>query len=230
MRRFLFAAMALQAPPPVQLTFDLGFVNASGNSEVTTLNLGQKLARSAGAWSFAQTLKVIYGETDGSATAESYDAALRADYVVKERVGAFGLLTYQRNPFAGVASRFAQGLGLSLRALRSARDSLSVEGSLSANQERSTAAVENTFAAARGALAYKHLFGTTAFFTQALEWLANLEDGDDQRINSETAITAPISRRIALKATYVVRFDKQPEPGFKDTDRIFTTGVQIVFD
>ena len=49
-------------------------------------------------------------------------------------------------------------------------------------------------------------------------------------MNSETAITAPISRQIALKAAYVVRFDNQPEPGFLDTDRIFTTGVQIVFE
>ncbi|MBF8281860.1 MAG: hypothetical protein HW378_775, partial [Anaerolineales bacterium] len=39
MRRFQFAVMVLQAPPPVQLTLDLGFLNASGNSEVTTLNL-----------------------------------------------------------------------------------------------------------------------------------------------------------------------------------------------
>jgi putative salt-induced outer membrane protein YdiY len=219
-----------QAPQPVQLTLDLGFVNTSGNSEVTTFNLGQKLGLTRGSWVFAQTAKAIYGETDGSATAEAYEAGLRGDYVIKERVSAFTLLTYQRNPFAGIAARYAEGVGLSLRALRAPRDSLNLEGSISANQERSTADVEKTFAATRAALAYKHLFGTAAFFTQALEWLSNLNDADDQRVNSETAITAPISRQLALKAAYVVRFDNQPEPGFKDTDRIFTTGVQIVFD
>jgi putative salt-induced outer membrane protein YdiY len=78
-------------------------------------------------------------------------------------------------------------------------------------------------------VAYKHLFGTTAFFTENLEWLANLEDSQDQRVNSETAFTAPISRQVALKASYVIRYDKQPEPGFETTYRIFTTGVQIVF-
>lgn len=224
------ARSTAQAPKPTQLALDLGFVNTSGNSEVTTFNLGQKLTRTAGLWLFAQTAKVIYGETDGSATAESYEAGLRADYIIKERVSAFTLLTYQRNPFAGVAARYAEGVGLSLRAVRAPRDTLSVEGSVSANQERSTADLEKTFAATRAALAYKHLFGTAAFFTQALEWLANLNDSDDQRINSETAFTAPISRQISLKAAYIVRFDNQPEPGFEDTDRIFTTGVQIVFD
>lgn len=219
-----------QAPRPTQLALDLGFVNTSGNSEVTTFNLGQKLTRTAGLWLFAQTAKVIYGETDGSATAESYEAGLRADHVIKDRLSAFTLLTYQRNTFAGVAARYAEGVGLSLRAIRAPRDSLSLEGSISANQERSTADVEKTFAATRSALAYKHLFGTAAFFTQALEWLANLNESEDQRINSETAFTAPLSRQISLKAAYVIRFDNQPEPGFEDTDRIFTTGVQIVFD
>ena len=230
MMRVMLLAVTLQAPPPVQLTLDLGFVNTSGNSDVTTFNLGQKLSVTRGTWVFAQTAKVLYGETDGSATAESYDAGLRADYVVKERVSAFGLLTYNRNPFAGAASRFSEGVGVSLRALRAARDSMSVEGSVSANQERSTADVERTFGALRGALAYKHLFGTKAFFTQGLEVVLNMQDSEDLRVNSETAFTAPLSRQVALKASYVVRFDNQPEPGFNDTDRIFTTGVQIVFD
>lgn len=232
MMHALLAALALQAPAraPVKLTVDLGFVTTSGNSNVTTFNLGQKLGFTTGPWAFTQTVKVIYGETDGTGTAESYDAGLRADYVIKERVGAFGLLTYQRNTFAGLASRYSQGVGLLLRALRAAHDSLSVEASVSANQERSTAAVENSFAAGRGAFAFKHVFSAAAFFTQTLEFLANLEDSADQRINSETAFTAPISRQIALKAAYIVRFDNQPEPGFEDTDRIFTTGVQIVFD
>lgn len=230
MMHVMLLAVTLQAPPPVQLTLDLGFVNSSGNSDVTTFNLGQKLSVTRGTWVFAQNAKVLYGETDGSATAESYDAGLRADYVIKERVSAFGLLTYNRNPFAGTASRFAEGVGVSLRALRAARDTLSLEGSVAANQERNTADVERTFGSVRGALAYKHLFGTTAFFTQGLEAVLNMRDSEDLRVNSETAFTAPLSRQIALKASYIVRFDNQPEPGFNDTDRIFTTGVQIVFD
>lgn len=229
MRHIVLAAVMLQGPPPVQFTLDLGFVNTSGNSNVTTFNLGQRVAVTRGAWVFAQSAKVLYGETDGSATAESYDAGLRADYVIKERVSAFGLLTFNRNPFAGIAARYAEGVGLSWRAVRAAHDSLNVEGSISANQERSLAAVERSFGATRAAFAYKHLLGA-ATFSQALEWLMNLQDSDDQRLNSETAVTAPLSRRIALKAAYVIRYDHQPEPGFKDTDRMFTTGVQIVFD
>jgi putative salt-induced outer membrane protein YdiY len=219
-----------QETGPVRLTLDLGFVNASGNSDVTTFNLGQKLTFTTGRWVLAQTTKVIYGETDGSATAESYEAGVRGDYTIKGRLSAFALATYYRDPFSGVAARWTQSAGLALRAVQTPRDSLSVEGALSVNQERSTAPLERTFGAARSALAFKHVFGATAFFTQTLEWLANLEDAADQRLNAETALTAPLSRRVALKAAYAVRFDHQPEPGFEDTDRVLTTGLQIVFE
>jgi putative salt-induced outer membrane protein len=230
----LLAAIMLQAPappPPVQLTLDLGFVNSSGNSNVTTFNLGERLAYTTGQWVFVQTAKALYGETDGSATAESYEAGLRGDYVfAKDRMSAFTLLTYHRNPFAGLASRYSEGVGLAWRALQAPHDSLRLETTISLNQERSTADVENSFGAARGALGYKHMLGAAAFFTQILEGILNLEDSEDVRVNSETAITAPISRQVAFKASYIVRFDNQPEPGFEDTDRIFTTAVQIVFD
>ncbi len=233
MMHVVLAAVLLQAPappPPVQLTLDLGFVNSSGNSDVTTFNLGQRLAYTTGVWVFVETAKALYGETDGSATAEAYEATLRGDYVFKERVSAFGLLTYNRNPFAGLASRYSEGVGVAWRAIRAPRDSLRLETLLSMNQERSMADVETSFGAFRAALGYKHMFGAAAFLTQILESIVSLEDSEDLRVNSETALTAPISRQIALKASYIVRYDRQPEPGFEDTDRIFTTGVQIVFD
>jgi putative salt-induced outer membrane protein YdiY len=113
--------------------------------------------------------------------------------------------------------------------VRSARDTLGVETALTAQRERSTANVEQSFAAARTAASFKHLFGPAAFVTQTLEWTANLETSDDQRVNSETALTAPLSRQIALRVSYLIRFDNLPEPGFEKTDRILTTGVQISF-
>jgi putative salt-induced outer membrane protein YdiY len=222
-------AQAQEAAKPVQLELDVGFVNTAGNTDVTTFNLGQKLSFKMGAWVFAQTAKSIYGETDGRPSAEAYDASLRADRALSTALSIFALGTYQREPFAGLATRWGEGGGLAFRAIRAPRDSLTIEGSVAANQERSVAGVEEQFASGRGALAFKHLLGTAAFLSQHLEWIANLQDGEDQRVNSETAITAPISKQIALKAAYVVRYDKQPEPGFETTDRIFTTGVQIVF-
>jgi putative salt-induced outer membrane protein len=222
-------AATAQDAPPVKLTLDLGFVNVSGNTEVTTLNLGEKLSYATGRWTFGQSGAVIYGQVGDSATAEQYDAALRGDYAVGDRLSAFANVTGYRNTFAGIARRFVEGAGLAFKPVVAARDTLRVEAAMTLNQEWNLTLQDKTFGASRVALAYKRLLGATAFVTEHAEWSANLQDSEDQRLSSETALVAPISRRIALKASYVIRFDNQPEPGFKDTDRVLTTGVQIVF-
>src|SRR5690606_39613567 len=66
-----------------------------------------------------------------------------------------------------------------------------------------------------------------AEFSQTLELLPNFKASDDLRINSETSLSAPIAAGISMKASYTIRHDGLPEPGFEKTDRIFTTGVQI---
>jgi putative salt-induced outer membrane protein len=212
-----------------QVTLDLGFVNASGNANFTSLNLGEKISDKFGRVVLTQNGKVLYGKTDGATTTESYDAGARAQYGLTKRIGAYAVLTFQRDPFAGLASRWLGGPGLAVSLVQSARDTLSVESGVTSTRERNTANVTQSFAATRTAASFKHLFAGKAFVTEAVEWVANLKTSDDQRINSETALTAPLSRQIGLRVSYLIRFDNLPEPGFKKTDRIFTTGVQVAF-
>ena len=232
MRVLAIAILSIAGIAPLsgqQVTVDLGFVSASGNANFTSLNLGEKLSDKLGRVVLTQNAKVLYGRINGATTTESYDAGARAQYTLTKRIGAYALLGFQRDPFAGLASRWLGGPGLAVSLVQSARDTLSIESGVTSTRERNTANVTQSFAATRSAASYKHLFAGKAFVTEALEWVANLKTSDDQRLNSETALTAPLSRQIGLRVSYLVRFDNQPEPGFKTTDRILTTGVQIAF-
>jgi putative salt-induced outer membrane protein len=233
MRTLGLAAVALlglcRAASAQQLTLDLGFVNASGNANFTSLNLGEKLSDKIGRVVLTQNAKVLYGRTDGATTTESYDAGARAQYGLSKRIGAYALLAFQRDPFAGLASRWLGGPGVAVALVQSAHDTLSVESGITSTHERNTADVTRSFAATRTAANFKHLFAGKSFLTEAVEWFANLKTSDDQRINSETALTAPLSRQIGLRVSYLLRFRNLPEPGFKKTDRIVTTGVQVAF-
>lgn len=224
------AGLAVIAPLSAQqITVDLGFVNASGNANFTSLNLGEKLSDTFGRVLLTQNAKALFGRTDGVTTTESYDAGARAQYTLTKRIGVYALIGFQRDPFAGLASRWLGGPGLAASLVQSARDTLGIETGVISTRERSTANITQSFAAARTAANFKHSFAGKSFFTETLEWVANLKTSDDQRLNSETALTAPLSRQIGLRVSYLVRFDNQPEPGFKKTDRILTTGVQIAF-
>jgi putative salt-induced outer membrane protein len=212
-----------------QVTVDLGFVNASGNANFTSLNLGEKVTDKLGQIALTQDGKILYGRTEGKTTTESYDIGARAQDDITKRVGIYALLRFQRDPFAGVASRWFGGPGVALGLVQTARDTLAVESGITEQRERSTADVTQSFSAARTAANYKHLFAAKSSLTETLEWIASLKTSQDQRLNSETALTAPLSRQIGLRLSYLIRFRNLPEPGFKKTDRILTTGVQIAF-
>lgn len=216
-------------PRPWKLQTDFGFVNTAGNTSTTTLNAGENLSYTTGDWTFAQLFAVVYGRTDGEKSAENYAANLRGDYAISEHFGVYGLGKWDRDAFAGIARRFEEGVGLTFTPVARARTTLSFEGGISANQQRSTEGIDDQFASGRGAVLFKQLFATAAYFQQTAEILPNLKTSEDYRVNSETALVAPLSKSIAFKASYVIKFDNDPEPGFEETDRFLTSGLQIVF-
>ena len=221
-----------EAPPSVQFTGDLGFVNTAGNSEVTTLNLGERLTYTGAAgWVLGEFFNVIYGETDGEESTSLWKAGVRVDREITPRLSLFGLGGWERNKFAGISRRFEEALGLAYKVLTGEKSFLDFEAGVSLNQQRSTLAgvAENNFVAGRAAGLYRYTFSESAFLTQLVEFLPNLEESDDYRLNTETALVAALSKQIALKLGYVVRYDNLPEPGFKETDRLFTSGIQVNF-
>ena len=54
-----------QRPKPLRFSGDVGFVNTTGNSEVTTLNVGERIEYKTGRLRVAQTLGTVYGRTGG---------------------------------------------------------------------------------------------------------------------------------------------------------------------
>src|SRR5688500_12189834 len=210
------APLGAQTPPPpkrTRLTASAGLVDVAGNTRLMSLSGEQRLEyRTADArWMFSQTAAGLYGKTDDSTTATLLKGGLRADRALSARLAAFLGAGFERNRFAGISRRFEEVLGLAWKALATPRD------------------LSDNFVAARGAAAFRHRFTATAYFEQLAEFLPSLENGDDLRINTETALVAPISGQIALKASYAIRFDNLPAPGFKKTDRILTSGIQVTF-
>ena len=208
------------------LNVDLGFVNASGNTSVTTVNLGDKFVVNSQDKRviFTQTFSAVRSQTDGTKNAENYRAQLRLDYGLGGKLYLFGLTGWDRNVFAGVARRFEETIGLSLF------------------QQRNTIATlgnfDDNFTAGRLAGLYKRKLTGASFLTQALELIPNFSDSKDFRLNSESALVAPISTKIGLKLGYTVRYDNLPgllpAPAptgarFKKTDRFLTAGITVSY-
>lgn len=215
--------------PATSFTTDFGYVATSGNTRVSTINIAERAVHTRGFWRFEQVLGIIYGEADGEENANLLRGSLGAEYALRPWVGVATGVLYDRNRFAGIARRTEEYLGLVFRVLHTPRDTLRIETGASLTQQLGTDGLENDFPAARAALWYKRTLSTSAFFLQTLETIPNLEVTEDFRINSESALVAPLSQRLAVKLGYLVRFDNLPELGFAKTDRIFTSGLQVSF-
>jgi putative salt-induced outer membrane protein len=228
----LLAAVAVTAAPDtgkhVFFTGDAALTTIYGNAEMVSLSVGDKLVLLRGRWKFTQTFGMNYGRTEDSVTTEVWRGSLRGDRDFSPRAGIFLLTGFERNTFAGFRSRISPSFGVTAVAAAGPRDTLRLEGGGGyAIQKAVLPDNDRSYPNARAALLYRHRLGPKAAFEQVVEILPNLRTSTDLRINSETAISAPISTGIALKASYVIHYEGLPEPGFRKTDRIVTTGVQV---
>ncbi len=230
----LSPALVAQNPPvqpkPLGFTGDFGLVNTSGNTDVTTVNIGEEITYTRGHLTLGQQFAVVYGRSDGETTTSLWRGGLRADISAGGPLVFFTQVGWDRNRFAGIARRFEETVGILVELFEQSRTMLSVEAGFSLIQQQGTSpGVTNNFAAGRSSAVFRQTFGSKSFVVQRVEFLPNLKESTDFRFNSESALVAPLSSSIGLKVSYVIRFDHQPEVGFERTDRLLTTGVQVTF-
>jgi putative salt-induced outer membrane protein len=224
------AAPAPKPPHSIKFTGDLGYVSTAGNSSVQTLNLGNKVSAKLGLVTMSQQFSVVHGRSKGKTVSSLYRAAVRGDYALQTGFGLYGSVNYERNVFAGLASRIATVTGVSAQLVADEAHRLTLEGGVSVNAQRSvdpSTRPNQDFLGGRAATAYTHKLGPKASFAQTVEFLPNFRERDDLRINTESTIVAPITKEVGVKLSYVIRYDGQPQPGFQPTDRLFTSGIQI---
>ena len=213
----------------IKVTTDLGLVDATGNTDVRTLNIGEELLAKWGAWGLKQTFGAVYGKTDDETTASLWRASVRGDRSLGSVFGVYLLGAFDRNRFAGIRRRFEEGAGVVVRAVQTPAHLVELEAGGGLTQQRSTTGESTSFASARAAATYRRSFSEASHAQLSIEVLPNLEESDDVRTNGTVELVAPLSQRIAMKLAYVLRYDNLPEPGFQKSDRIFTAGLQITF-
>lgn len=218
-------------PAELKFTGDIGYVATSGNSSVETLNIGDKFSAKIDDITLSQAFTLIYGESKGEPVTSLYRGSIRIDKGLRTECcfAAYSLLNYERNTFAGLASRISGVAGLAAQLLNGGRNKLVVESGLSLTRQRGTGTKgrDVDFLGGRAATTFTHQFSAKASITQSLEVLPNFRESEDLRVNTESALLAPITARVGVKLSYVIRYDGLPESGFGTTDRLFTSGIQI---
>jgi putative salt-induced outer membrane protein len=213
---------------PSELLLDFGLVNTSGNDDVTTVTVKDAYTYDpSGPWSFNQRASWLYTRQDGETNTNTITAGLRADRDITPRLALFATIGYFRAPFGGVSRRFDEGVGLAWKAIVAPRDSLDLEAGISFVQEHTTDDVDDNYTAARLAAHYKHMLTDRAYVGGRAVFLPNLSSLDDHLLETEVFLAAPLGQWLALRVSYLVRYDSSPPDDFETTDTVFTTGLQV---
>jgi len=208
---------------------NIGFLDASGNTDVTSLNAGERIEWIRERFLWTQSLDAVSGTTDGEETANLIATRVRGDWTPPGRLGVYLFVGYDRNRFAGIGRRFEEGAGLAYRLVERTQHLLTTELGSQLVQQRSTAGVSDEFLAGRAAALYRFTFRDNSYFEAVSEYVPNFEESDDYRLNNDLSLVAPLSRNLGIKLGYVIRFDNVPQPGAEKTDRFFTSGLQWAY-
>ena len=214
---------------PLKVTAGLAYLDASGNTDVTSLTITERLEWKRPHFLWAQYVNAINGTTEGEESANLLAIGVRGDWKPAGRLSVYGLVNYDRNRFADIGRRFEEGAGLGYLWVDRPRHRLTTELGSQFVQQRNLARETDNFLAGRAAEFYRYTLKENTYIEERIEFLPNFETSEDYRINGEASIVAPLSRRLAIKVGYVVRFDNLPEPDVKKTDRFLTSGIQISF-
>jgi putative salt-induced outer membrane protein len=242
---------------------DFSAIVTSGNSETSSFALTNKYVYKWTGSDFTVDLAALRTESttrtisnpDGTVvetettekTAENYLFGMKYRNGLDRKLYWYAGAGWMRNEFAGIQDRYAAGAGIGYAFVKSEKQSFLGELGADYTDETQVGGTDAQFAGLRAYLLYERFITKTSKFSTDVEVLENLDDSDDLRAKSVTALTASISTKMALKVSYTVLFDNQPveqlippdptaPPGtpsgtfvFDDVDTIFAASVVVNF-
>jgi putative salt-induced outer membrane protein YdiY len=208
---------------------DLGYVKTTGNTAVQTITGREHIEHFTGPWNFVEEATALQGETRDIETAARYTALLRAGYDFNERLGAYALGEWRREPYAGLSHQFKESVGLTFHAVRPSPHELDLESGLGMLQRELTSRIEESFATARFGALYRYHFSEKALASARADYTMNLENTGDGDLHAVFALIASLTAGISMRVGYDVYHRTEPAAGFEKTDTTLDTGIQLRF-
>lgn len=205
---------------------EVSVLSSNGNTRSNTTS-----AKNTFNYKWSQSaFELIFGglgaRNKGETVAEKYFANEKYSYKLSDRNYAFEKFGWDKDRFAGIKNRYESNLGLGRELIKRPTDLLIFElGGGYVNEERENTKV-NDFSSGRAYSKYTRTLSPTANFSQDAEYIANFEDKDDFRVNTETALTATLTTHLSLKVGYTWKHVGKPAVGFGRNDT--TTSVALI--
>lgn len=192
----------------------LSYVGTSGNTDTSSLGLDFSSERRPAPWGLNLIATFTRAEDGGVVTAEQYLVGARASRELDARWSLFAGLSWARDTFGGFDNRYIAEAGAEVLAVKTDRHTLSFDAGLTwTSEDRITADEADSTVDWIGGVAglkWEWTFSESASLSQRVLYYPNFDDSADWRVASDTAVTADLTKLLALQVGYLVRYRNRP--------------------
>ena len=232
----LYSPLGGQALPAPAWDMKVGFsyLATSGNAETSSTGFDAAFNRAGRSWSVEGSAAGVSATKRSRRTAESYNAQARAKRRMRKRLQLTLGLRWERNRFAGLDGRRAADVSLLWEVRETPAWKLRALSGLSFNQEdprdprdlRTMRPDADSFGGLLQ-LSGDARVSPTASWDGQLTYFPNFNDSNDYRLHGHVGLQAALSRHLALRLGYDLKFDNEPVPGFGATDTSTTAALVL---
>jgi putative salt-induced outer membrane protein len=232
------AAEEQKPEPDWKNEIGLSYVGTTGNTDTSSLGFDYAGSRKPTPWGLDLLASFTRAENGGVTTAEQYYVGGRGLRELNKSLSVFAGLSWARDPFSGFENRFIVEGGVEFLAIDTEHNTLSFDVGLNWTSEDQILFNDVTqedfnetvdwFGGVAG-LTWDWNFSKSASLTQRLLYYPNFDDTSDWRVGSDTAVTASLTKLLALQFSYLVRYRNQPIDDLEKTDTTTKASVVLSF-
>lgn len=194
---------------------EFGAFVSTGNSDDQGFTVGLGFAKETLRWRHKVKLAADYRRSGGATSKERYAAIYDANYKIGPRLFAVGVLSAERDRFAGFRSRFTESLGLGYRVIDNPVLTVDLDVGPALRQTRYETTGEDTAFSGRAAGALTWRIAEDLTFTQNI---ATVVATDNSTLAATSALTTKLFDALSARASFDLRHESDPPAGRETTD------------
>ncbi len=212
---------------------DIGISFTTGNSKNTNIYVGIGLTKESLRWRHSVTALADLQKNNGIKNREKFGVTLQSSYKFNDRLYAYGLVGWERDPYQGYSRRFTESLGIGYRVINEDNMTWDIEAGPALRQTRFVRSSppfsfirNDSVIAGRIASNFMYKLSDTLVFTNASGGLFN--KGSDS-LYSRSLLTASLTDHITAGIGFDATHETQVVAPTKKTDTTtrFTVGYKF---
>jgi len=229
MRNLLMVAMVLGAfvssatAEEWKGSAELGFVQTSGNTDTSSLNLKGKGVRDGDTWRTTAEAAALKSKDSGTTTSEKYNVSIQEDWKGLSTGYLFVRFGYEQDKFGGYNQRTSETVGYGFDILKEADMTWNAEVGAGARQSEDTSGVTDSDSILRASTVFNWKISEVATFSQELNTEGSSSGGYTTK--SVTALTTQVSGNLSSKVSYSVANNSKAPSGTKASDTVLAASL-----